>query len=272
MVTLERRLACFASGLLLLLALAALPPAVRAAEPPTATAAETPFPPEPSSKRPAEVEDYISLSFQLRPLREAALSLTGAALLASVLAFRPRRRGTPERSASVAQTQIILAVVGSVVMIIVGVSVARAFGIMGAASLVRYRAKVNDPKDAGVMLATLGIGLATGVGLYFFAAFATLFILALLWMLESREPEDVKRFILKITSKEKGALDLRTPAEELLRRNRLTYELRTTSPEELSYEVRIPARKRTDRLSSLILALGKPGGLEVEWDEKKDKK
>ena len=61
---------------------------------------------------------------------------------------------------AVVQTQIILAMVGSVVMIVVGTSLARAFGIVGAAGLVRYRAKIADPKDAGVMLSTLAIGLA----------------------------------------------------------------------------------------------------------------
>jgi hypothetical protein len=61
----------------------------------------------------------------------------------------------------VIQTQIILAIVGAVVMLVVGSSLARAFGIVGAAGLVRYRAKIEDPKDAGVMLSTLAIGLAS---------------------------------------------------------------------------------------------------------------
>ena len=100
-----------------------------------------------------------------------------AAGLACVLAFRPRRRGTPQRQAPVIQTQIILAVVGAVVMLVVGTSLARAFGIVGAAGLVRYRAKIDDPKDAGVMLSTLAIGLASGVGLWMLALFATAFIL-----------------------------------------------------------------------------------------------
>ena len=93
-----------------------------------------------------------------------------AAGLACLLALRPRRRGTPPRQAPVIQTQIILAVVGAVVMLVVGSSLARAFGIVGAAGLVRYRAKIDDPKDAGVMLSTLAVGLAVGVGLWLLAA------------------------------------------------------------------------------------------------------
>ena len=65
----------------------------------------------------------------------------------------------------VVQTQVMLAIVGCLVMLIVGDSLARAFAIAGAAGLVRYRSKIDDPKDASVMLACLSVGLASGVGL-----------------------------------------------------------------------------------------------------------
>lgn len=32
-------------------------------------------------------------------------------------------------------------------MLVVGTSLARAFGIVGAAGLVRYRSKIDDPKE-----------------------------------------------------------------------------------------------------------------------------
>src|SRR6185295_11953141 len=57
---------------------------------------------------------------QLEQLRYAVQRLPIAAGLAVVLALRPRRRGTPPRQAQVVQTQIILAIVGSVVMLVVG--------------------------------------------------------------------------------------------------------------------------------------------------------
>jgi hypothetical protein len=61
-----------------------------------------------------------------------------AAVLGTLLELRPRRQKTP-RIPVVVQTQIILAVVGAVIMLVVGASLARAFGIVGVASLVRYR-------------------------------------------------------------------------------------------------------------------------------------
>ena len=104
---------------------------------------------------------------------EGMIRLPLAAVLGAALAFRPKRRGTPTRTPAVVQTQIILTVVGALIMLVVGSSLARAFGIVGAASLIRYRSKIDDPKDAGVMLCCLAVGLASGVGLYGLAVFAT---------------------------------------------------------------------------------------------------
>ena len=163
---------------------------------------------------------------QVRDLKHALSRLPIAAGLACVLAFRPRRKGTPPRQMPVIQTQIILAVVGAVVMLVVGSSLARAFGIVGAAGLVRYRAKIDDPKDAGVMLSTLAVGLAAGVGVWLLAGFATLFILALLWIVESFEPKATQLFTLKVMAKDPAAIKPKLDA--LLTRYRLDFELRGT--------------------------------------------
>jgi uncharacterized membrane protein YhiD involved in acid resistance len=239
-----------------------------------ATAAAKNDRPRPAPKLPpvnGSVDDQVrfDLKVQLNSLTHAAISLPLAAVLGAGLAFRPRRRGTPPRSASVIQTQLILAVVGAMVMLIVGASLARAFGIVGAASLIRYRAKVNDPKDAGVMLSTLAIGLASGVGLYVFAVFGTLFVMGVLWVVESLEPEQQKAFLLRVATKQ--PTDLRPVIEQLLRRQRVPFELRTSSHEEVCYEVLLPFDQRTDRLSNAILALDPSKETEVQWEEKKTK-
>ena len=210
------------------------------------------------------------LAEQVRDLKHALARLPVAAGLACLLAFRPRRKGTPRRQMSVIQTQIILAVVGAVVMLVVGSSLARAFGIVGAAGLVRYRAKIDDPKDAGVMLSTLAVGLASGVGVWLLAAFATAFILALLWVVESFEPMATQLFTLKVKAKDSAAIKPKLDA--LLARYRFAVELRGSSQEELHYEVRLPSEGKTDRLSERILKLDPDNVTEVEWEEKKEKK
>ena len=199
----------------------------------------------------------------------ALLALPVATAMGALLAFRPRRRGTPERSAPVIQTQIILAVVGAVVMLIVGASLARAFGIVGAANLIRYRAKIDDPKDAVVMLVTLSLGLACGVELYGLAAFAALFILGVLWVVESLEPERTKLFELKVSTGDPPSI--RSGIEGLLRRHHIRYELRTAGTKELVYEAELPLHTRTDRVANAILLLDSKQETEVFWEEKKKK-
>jgi len=223
-----------------------------------------------AQKRADIVSDTPDRETQVEQLQHALARLPIAAGLASVLALRPRRRGTPERQPAVIQTQIILAVVGSMVMLVVGSSLARAFGIVGAAGLVRYRAKIADPKDAGVMLSTLAVGLAAGVGVYLLAVFATVFILGLLWVVESFEPKATERFTLKVKAKDPAAL--KPQIEKLLTQYKLAFELRGSSAEELDYEVRIPLNRKNHRLSDLILKLDPENVSGVEWEEKKEKK
>jgi hypothetical protein len=199
----------------------------------------------------------------------AFVALPLATALGAALALRPRRAGTPKRSAPVVQTQIILAIIGALVMIVVGTSLARAFGVVGAAGLVRYRAKIDDPKDAGVMLTTLAVGLGSGIGVYGLAVFATVFLMGVLWVIESFEPTARKQFILEIKAKEVAKLQSRI--EALLRRRRVKYELRETTPEELSYFVELPMDVKTDGISAEIVALDPDPGTGVEWKTEKKK-
>jgi len=200
----------------------------------------------------------------------AFVALPLATALGATLALRPRRRGTPKRSSQVVQTQIILSIIGALVMIVVGTSLARAFGVVGAAGLVRYRAKIDDPKDAGVMLTTLAVGLACGVGVYGLAVFATAFLMGILWMIESFEPSARKQFILEIKSKD--AAKLQPTLEALLRRRRVRYELRESTPEEVSYHVDMPMEMKTEGISAEIIALDPDPRTGVEWKTEGKKK
>jgi len=202
-------------------------------------------------------------------LLEAAVRLPLAAVLGALLALRPRRAGTPARKPAVVQTQVLLAVMGALVMIVVGASLARAFGVVGIAGLIRYRAKVDDPKDAGVMLAGLGVGLASGVGLVWLATMATAFLLALLWVLESKEPERCAAFSL--TVKTEDPAELRRRVEAVLRRHNLDYDLRSWGADELVYTVDVPIAKRTEAISGQLVALGGKTPPGVVWEEKKAK-
>ena len=227
--------------------------------------AQDPFPPETAGPPPP-----VSNGNGMSDVWDALIRLPFACALGAILALRPKRRGTPTRTPAVIQTQIILAVVGAVIMLVVGSSLARAFGIVGAANLIRYRAKVDDPKDAGVMLCTLAVGLAAGVGLLPLAAFSAVFMLVALWVIESFEPSAKTDFELSVSVAE-NANDLRGRVEAVLERFRLEYELRTTSAEKLIYAVKVPYGVETETVTNAVLRLDLKDAPTVQWEEKKVK-
>jgi len=203
-------------------------------------------------------------------IRDAGVKLPLAAALGAALALRPKRRGTPPRQAAVVQTQIVLAVVGAVIILVVGASLARAFGIVGAANLIRYRSKIEDPKDAVVMLSALAVGLASGAGLFVLAIFSTVFLVGALWVIESFEPETQKRFEVTIKAG-KDTDELRPKIERILGRHAAAYELRTSADEEVSYDVSLPLAVQVDDVTNALLKLDPEGHAAVNWSEKKPK-
>jgi uncharacterized membrane protein YhiD involved in acid resistance len=241
------------AGLLTLGLLACVPAGLTAAQDPIQTTSSAPGP--------------TGLYDQLP---QALVRLPLAALLGAALALRPKRRGTPKRQPAVVETQIILAVVGAIIMLVVGASLARAFGIVGVASLIRYRSKIEDPKDAVVMLSALGVGLASGVGLYGLAGFSTMFLVVSLWIIESFEPKTVKYFELTVKAGDQTDA-LRPKIEAILRKFRLRFELRVVSDDEATYFVKVPLEVQTDRVTDAILKLDPDGHASVEWDDKKKK-
>jgi hypothetical protein len=202
--------------------------------------------------------------------------LSLAALLVAGLAFRPRR-GAPSlpRNLYVAQTEILLAVVASALMMIVGDSAARAFGIFAAASLVRFRTNIRDPKETTVLLISLAIGLATGVGRWELAVTLALFVFPLLWVLEHYEFGQVVR-PMQVTVKTRDTTRTQETLRQLFRRHRFNVELRQLDPADeqepvgcIVYFLNMNLSASTDEMSEEIMS-SDPQNIEgIEWEQTK---
>lgn len=70
--------------------------------------------------------------------------------------------GIPQKSFT--DTLIILCMLISVVMVIIGDSIARAFSLVGALSIIRFRTAIQDPRDIGFVFYALAVGMAVGAG------------------------------------------------------------------------------------------------------------
>ncbi len=200
-----------------------------------------------------------------------------AALLAMLLAFRPRRDvPITKRNLFVAQTQILLAVVASALMMIVGDNAARAFGIFAAASLVRFRTNIRDPKEITVLLISLSLGLATGVGRWDLAIILSLFVLPLLWLLESKESEQVFRS-MELTVKTRNTDRMQHALQIIFRRHGFNAELRQIDPPDddepvgcVMYSVNMNLNVSTDTISKEIREADPENVEVIEWEQKKD--
>jgi hypothetical protein len=200
-----------------------------------------------------------------------------ASLLASLLAFRPRRRQSiVQRNPFVAQTQILLALVSAAMMMIVGDSAARAFGIFAAASLVRFRTNIRDPKEITVLLICLGVGLAAGVGRWEMAIILTLFVLATLWILEYFESAQVFR-AMELGVATRNVDQTQEVLKQLFARHKFSSELRGLDREDaeeplgkIVYQVNLSNVSNTDRLSEEIFSADPQNIDSVEWAQKKN--
>jgi len=204
-----------------------------------------------------------------------ALRFALAAFLATLLAFRPRRGfAFTRRNPYVAQTQILMAVVAGAMMMVVGDSAARAFGIFAAASLVRFRTNIRDPKEITVLLICLGVGLAAGIGRLDMAVILTVFVLLSLSILEYFEQKQVFRS-MEVKVETRNVDRTNETLQKVFARHRFDYELRELNrPDEddpmgkIVYLVNLNTIISTSRLSDEILSGDSENIDTVEWEQK----
>ncbi|MEM1271033.1 MAG: DUF4956 domain-containing protein [Bacteroidota bacterium] len=121
----------------------------------------------------------LSLSFQ-----EVAVRFLVALICGLIISFfyRASYRGT-SYSASYVISLIALAMITASVIMVIGNNLARAFGLVGAMSIIRFRTAVKDTTDIVFIFFSLAMGMAAGVGLHVVAITGTAFIGLVIWVL-----------------------------------------------------------------------------------------
>src|SRR6185503_17417724 len=258
-------------------------PAVTQKTPQNSTSSGTPLP-APTREAPTGLGALLGVETTTPEARESwplaaariALKLALGALLAALLAFRPRRDFPALlRNPYVAQTQILLAVVAAALMMVVSDNAARAFGIFAAASLVRFRTNIRDPKEITVLLISLAIGLATGVGKIEVAIILTLFSLIVVSLLEYYEPEQIFR-AMELTVASRKVTDTDEVLREIFEKRNIQGEMRKVDPEssddpigKIVYFLNVGGDLSTDKLSEEIFNSDPDNIDSIQWDQKK---
>jgi uncharacterized membrane protein YhiD involved in acid resistance len=195
-----------------------------------------------------------------------------AALLGGIVGYRQRIHVEEY----IVQAHVIIAFTGALMMIIIGNEIVRAFGLLGAGSIIRYRTPVRDPKALASLFVTMGIGIAVGTGLFelaFIGAVLIVLIQGVFATIASRLPSTIynpqRGYTLDLTTEDGiGTLDrVRTDfAKNDIRYRLLEFDARGRKAglTKVRLVVEAPATMSTEDLTLLVF---KDGVQSVSWEE-----
>ena len=116
---------------------------------------------------------------------DVVLNLILAFILGLVVSFVYRLTNRHRAlSQSFVLTLMILSMVVALVMMVIGNSIARAFSLVGALSIIRFRTVVKDNRDIAFVFFALAAGMAAGIGNYPIAIFGVATISLILLLLD----------------------------------------------------------------------------------------
>lgn len=101
---------------------------------------------------------------------------------------------------SYVHTLIMMSMIVAIIMLIIGSNIARAFALVGALSIIRFRNAIKDTRDVGYIFFAMAVGMACGTRFYLLAIIATFIISFILWGMATLNlfAKDVREQILKI--------------------------------------------------------------------------
>ena len=133
----------------------------------------------------------------------AALFLSFVLCLIVAYFYRQTHRGL-SYSVSFVHAMILMGVTVAVIMLVIGSNIARAFTLVGALSIIRFRNAVKDSRDVAFIFLTMAIGMAVGTGFYLTALIFTVSISFIVYFLS--------RFQIGATASREMLLKLFAPA------------------------------------------------------------
>jgi len=128
-------------------------------------------------------EEYLNQFTNTINIQDFAIALLTTALLAVVIRMYYIRFGEAvSNRRRFGNIFLPLALTTMLIITIVKSSIALSLGLVGALSIVRFRAAIKDPEELTYLFLVIGLGLATGANQFLVALVAIPAILFLLWV------------------------------------------------------------------------------------------
>lgn len=201
----------------------------------------------------------------------AARLIAGAAIGLLVVGIQRRVRRDQPLTRPMEQAHVLLCVAGALTMLIVGDSLPRAFGIAGAAAIVRFRTPIEDPRDITVLFLLMALGMAAGLGLITVAALGTVAVCVCLLLFRAR-PKAAAPRAMKVALVAEGQIFPNSHVANVFEAHRIDVE-----PVEFSHGAHASVRYRAllsrdtslDVVSAQLLSGGAAGLASVTWEAAK---
>jgi hypothetical protein len=154
-----------------------------------------------------DFQNVLSVSISIGEVFENLVVSLICGLLISMF-YRLTYRG-PGISYSFINSLIVLALITSVVIMVIGNNLARAFGLVGAMSIIRFRTAIKETQDIIFIFFALSIGMASGVGLHALALASSIFIGLILYILTKTNAvnQTKKDFLLQFSFQSNGGYE-----------------------------------------------------------------
>ena len=131
----------------------------------------------------SKFEEYLSQFSNTISFQDFMLSFLLTAILAVLIRNFYIKYGTAiSNRKRFANIFLALALIVMLIITIVKSSLALSLGLVGALSIVRFRAAIKDPEELVYLFLVIGLGLATGAGQFIIALTAIPLILLLMWV------------------------------------------------------------------------------------------
>ena len=164
------------------------------------------------------------------------------------------------------QSLVIVCMVVTMVMAIIGDNIVRAFGLLGALSIIRFRTVIKDTRDTAFLFLAVGSGMATGTGNYKVAILGTIIVIIIirfLFLIEygsKRSHDGLLRFRLNVTQGNPGPEDadfekISTILSAFCKRHYLVsmYQLPSKTQVEYAFQIKLKKNQTTSNLLNRLL-------------------
>ncbi len=204
------------------------------------------------------------------PLFELVKLVVAAVIGMLVTVVHRQYRADRQPNPTMDQAQVLLCISGAMMMIIIGGNLARAFGIAGAASIIRFRTPVEDARDITILFLLMGLGMAAGLGALAVAGLGTVFLCAMIPILNLFSSERPRTMLVEIIGEEREF-----PTAHVLHVfavNGVLFEPREVSQGDEATVKYLTTLKPTDSLEDLsgqLMGDGKKGIKNVSWSSPK---